>query len=93
MRLKDREAMGYVRPHHLSIDRVKQAEDAIPATVKFSHSVGPVVYIEMNLQNSDEYVEAEISKEKYAEFNLKVGEVVYVRPKEVRVFVPEDFVI
>ena len=69
--------MGYVRSHHLSIDRVKQAEDAIPATVKFSHSVGLVLYIEMNLQNSDEYVEAEISKEKYAELNLKVGEVVY----------------
>ena len=47
----------------------------------------------MKLQDSEEYVEAEISKEKYAELNLKVGEVVYVRPKEVRVFVPEDFVI
>ena len=85
--------MGYVRPHHLSIDRLQQADDAIPAIVKFSHSVGPLVYIEMKLQDSDEYVEAEISKEKFTELNLKIGEVVFVRPKEVRVFVPEDFVI
>jgi sulfate transport system ATP-binding protein len=93
MHLKDREAMGYVCPYHLSIDREKQTEDAIPATVKFSHSVGPLVYIEMKLQDSEEYVEAEISKEKFTELNLKIGEVVFVRPKEVRIFVPEDFVI
>ena len=93
LNVSDTEAVGYVRPHHLSIDRLKQADDAIPAIVKFSHSVGPLVYIEMKLQDSDEYVEAEISKEKFTELNLKIGEVVFVRPKEVRVFVPDDFVI
>ena len=87
------EAIGYVRPHHLAVERVKQAEDSIPAIVKFFHSVGPVVYIEMKLQDSDEYVEAEVSKANFAELNLKTGEVVYVRPKEVRVFIPEDFII
>lgn len=84
--MKNVEAVGYVRPHHLSIERVKQSEDAIPAIVKFSHSVGPVVYIEMKLQHADEYVEAELSKEAFAELDLKIGEVVYVRPKEVRIF-------
>src|SRR6476619_6812237 len=93
LNVSDIEAVGYVRPHHLSIDRLKQADDAIPAIVKFSHSVGPLVYIEMKLQDSDEYVEAEISKEKFTELNLNIGEVVFVRPKEVRVFVPEYFVI
>jgi len=87
------DAVGYVRPHQLSIDRVKKAADSIPAIVKFSHSVGPVIFIEMKLKDSDEYVEAEISKADFAELNLKTGEVVYVRPKEVRVFIPEDFVI
>lgn len=93
LNVADTEAVGYVRPHQLSIDRVKQAEDAIPSTVKYFHSVGPVVYIEMQRQDMDEYVEAEISKEDFAQLNLKVGEVVYVRPREVRVFIPEDFVI
>ena len=35
----------------------------------------------------------ELNKDEFAELKLKIGEVVYVRPKEVKVFVPEDFVI
>ena len=93
LHVTDTEAVGYVRPHHLSIEREKQAEDAIPAKVTYYHSVGHVVYIEMKRQDVDEYVEAEISKEEFAGLKLKIGEEVFVRPKEVRVFVPEDFVI
>ncbi|WP_394235335.1 sulfate/molybdate ABC transporter ATP-binding protein [Niallia oryzisoli] len=89
----DLDAVGYVRPHQLAIERVKQSEDAIPAIVTFSHSVGPVVYIEMRLQDSNEFVEAEISKEEFNRLALTKGELVYVRPKEVKVFIPEDFVI
>jgi len=87
------EAVGYVRPHHLSIEKVQKSKDSIPAIVIFSHSVGPVVYIEMKLQDSEEYVEAEISKEEFSGLDLKKGDVVYVYPKKVKVFIPEDFVI
>jgi sulfate/thiosulfate transport system ATP-binding protein len=89
----DTDAVGYVRPHQLTIEREKQAEDAIPAKVVYFHSVGHVVYVEMKRQDLDEYVEAEISKDDFAGLKLKIGEDVFVRPKEVRVFVPEDFVI
>ncbi|WP_342044449.1 sulfate/molybdate ABC transporter ATP-binding protein [Bacillus sp. OTU530] len=89
----DTDAIGYVRPHHLSIERVKQSEDAISAKVFHSHVVGPVVHIELKREDTNEYVEAEISKEQFTKLGLQVGEIVYVRPKEVKVFVPEDFVI
>ena len=87
------EAVGYVRPHHMKIERSRQSENAIPAKVTFAHSVGPVWHIEMKREDIDEYVEVELNKAEYTELKLEIGELVYVRPKEVRVFVPEDFVI
>ena len=48
--------------------------------------------LKLTLPDSDEYVEAELSKDEFTALNLKIGEVVYVRPREVRVFV-QDFVI
>lgn len=89
----DTEAVGYVRPHHLAIEREKKSDDYIPAKVTYTHAVGPVVYIEMKLLDSSSFVEAEISKAEFKELKLQIGEKVFVRPKEVRVFVPEDFVI
>ena len=91
--LSHTEAMGYVRPHQITIDRVKTSTDVIPVKVIHFHSVGPVVYVEMKRQDVDEYVEAEINKDNFTQLQLKIGELVYVRPKEVKVFVPGDFVI
>lgn len=87
------EAVGYVRPHHIKIQRTKQSEEAILAKVFFMHSIGPIWHIEMKLEDRDEYIEVELSKEEYAELNLQKNELVYVRPKEVKVFIPEDFTI
>lgn len=91
--ISNKEAVGYVRPHHLKIDRKKQSNDAIVAKVFFVHSIGPIWYVELKHEDIDEYVEVELTKEEYEELNLTVGELVYVRPKEMKVFIPEDFVI
>jgi sulfate transport system ATP-binding protein len=93
LHVADTEAVGYVRPHHLAIEREKKNEDVIPAKVIYTHAVGPVVYIEMKILDTEAFVEAEISKDEYKALRLQIGEKVFVRPKEVRVFVPEDFVI
>lgn len=87
------DGVAYVRPHHLSISRTKQSVDAIPAKVSYSHAVGPVVYVELKRDGTDEYLEAEISKEQFKQLSIQTGDVVYVQPKEVKVFIPEDFVI
>lgn len=91
--VSDREAVGYVRPHHLVIEREKKSNDVIPAQVIYTHAVGPVVYIEMKLLDSGSFVEAELSKEAFKELKLQLGEKVFVHPKKVKVFIPEDFVI
>lgn len=91
--VSDTDAIAYVRPHDLSITRTKQSVDAISAKVTYSHAVGPVVYVELRREGTEEYLEAEISKEQFIQLQIQVGEVVYVHPKEVKVFIPEDFVI
>lgn len=89
----DTEAVGYVRPHHLKVERQKQYNDEIAAKIIFVHSIGPTWHIEMRREDCDEYIEVELTKEEYAQLNLEVGELVYVSPKEMKVFVPEDFII
>ncbi|GAA3329197.1 hypothetical protein GCM10020331_076280 [Ectobacillus funiculus] len=55
----------------------------MPSLLRFFHShiVGPVVHIELKREDTNEYVEAEISKEQFTKLGLQVGEIVYVRPK------------
>lgn len=89
----DKNAVGYVRPHHLSIEREKKSVDAIATKVYFIHSIGPKWHIELKREDSDTYVEVELNKDEHTQLDLTVGEVVYVRPKEMKVFIPEDFVI
>lgn len=89
----DIQAVGYVRPYHLKIERQNYSDEAIPATIIFMHSIGPTWYIEMKREDSDNYVEVELSREEYELLQLQLGELVYVSPKEMKVFIPEDFVI
>ena len=44
--------------------------------MKFCHTIGPVVFIELTLLDSEEQVEAELSKDEFTALNLKVGEVI-----------------
>ena len=81
------DGIAYVRPHDLSISRTKQSVDAIPAKVSYSHAVGPVVYVELKRDETDEYLEAEITKEQFKQLNIQAGDFVYVQPKEVKVFI------
>jgi len=89
----DMEAVGYVRPHQLKIERERLNEESIAATITFMHSIGPTWHIEMKRADGDAYIEVELSKEDFAESDFKVGENVFVSPKEMKVFIPEDFII
>ena len=82
------EAVGCVRPHQLSIEREKNGGDSFRATVQYCRSIGPDVFIERAAAESDKYVEVQLNKEDFQKLNLKKGETVFVRPREMRVFIP-----
>ena len=45
MHVANTEAVGYVRPHHMKIERIKQSEDAILTKVIYAHSVGSILIL------------------------------------------------
>lgn len=89
----NRLAIGYVRPHDMTIERERSDSEAVQATVVHVHAVGRSVQIELKRQDNDQFLEAELTKECYGELNVKVGEDVFVKPNQLRVFTPEDYSI
>ncbi|MFC5590193.1 sulfate/molybdate ABC transporter ATP-binding protein [Sporosarcina soli] len=86
-------AVGYVRPHDVTIERQGTDAEAVQATIVHIHVVGRSVQIELKRNDNDQFLEAELSKERHRELQLQVGEVVFVKPNQLRVFIPEDYSI
>lgn len=89
----DQNVISYTRPHDIEISLEPRENEFISAEIVFMRAVGPIVNIEMKRLDNGEYIEAEISKEIYRALQLKERQTVYVKPKDFKVFVPEDYVI
>jgi sulfate transport system ATP-binding protein len=85
----DAPAVGYVRPHDIEVVRTRGDRSAIEATVSYVHSIGPIVRVELQRLDSGEVIEAQLTPERYRELALHVGDIVYFRPRIVRVFLQE----
>ncbi|MFZ4858098.1 MAG: sulfate/molybdate ABC transporter ATP-binding protein [Desulfuromonadaceae bacterium] len=88
----DSPAVAYVRSHDIEIDRSHIDSSSIKAEIKSILKLGPTVRISLLIEGNSEFVEAELTREKFQNLDLKQGEHVYVRPRQVRVFV-DDFQI
>jgi sulfate transport system ATP-binding protein len=86
------EAVGYVRPHDINIER-EPSPDSVSAKVNYIHAVGAVVQLELIRTDTGDFLEAEVTKEHFRSLNLKIGEEAYVKPKQLKVFIPEDYSI
>ena len=76
-------ALAFVRPHDIDIAH-QAADGALQATVAHVHPIGPVVRVE--LQHGGEIVEVELSRERHESLQLAVGQSVWFRPRQMRVF-------
>jgi sulfate transport system ATP-binding protein len=83
---QDTPAVAYVRPHDIEIERHKNGQPAIAAMIQHIQSVGPVVRLQLNRQDTGQMIEAELSKERYRELGLKTGEVVFIKPRHWTVY-------
>jgi sulfate transport system ATP-binding protein len=86
------DAVGYVRPHDIQIEKTA-VSGTVPAQISHIHLLGPIVQIELRRLDIDEFLEAELTKDQFTNLQLKVGDNVFVRPKQLKVFIPEDFSI
>lgn len=85
-------AIGYVRPHDIQIEKTS-ISGTVPVKISHIHLLGPIVQIELRREDLDEFLEAELSKEQFHLLQLKVGDQVFVKPKQLKVFIPEDYSI
>jgi len=85
-------AVGYVRSHDVVVERTPTDDTSIGAEVRHIHAVGPVVRVELALNEKEETIEAQLTREVFRELALKPGEAVFVRTLNIRVFV-DDYVI
>ena len=90
---ESRDIVGYVRPHELDINRTPHGKSGFPAKVMQINPAGSVAKVRVA---SDEFgiaLNVDLTLERYSELQLAAGETVYVVPRRVRVFLPEDYVI
>src|SRR5579872_2878023 len=90
---QSRDVVGYVRPHELDINRTPNGKSGLPATVLQVNPAGSVAKVRVV---SDEFgiaLNVDLPLERYNELALTTGETVYVVPRRVRVFMPDDYVI
>jgi sulfate transport system ATP-binding protein len=78
----------YVRPHELSIARDGAGPGSMPAEILHVTPTGSTVKVELETSDADQPIHAELTAERFAELDLKVGEIVHVAPKKARVFAP-----
>jgi sulfate transport system ATP-binding protein len=84
------DVIGYARPHEMEISRDSDDADFIEASIVYIQAVGPNVRIQLKRADNAQALEAELNRDQYRELNLKVGESVFVKPKQVRVFSPSS---
>jgi sulfate transport system ATP-binding protein len=85
-------AVAYVRPHDVHITRERPVGESILATVRHIHTAGPIVRVHLERIDVNDCVDAEITRERYRQLDLKTGEQVYLSLSNARVFA-EDYSI
>jgi len=88
----DDNAVAYVRSHDIEIERSQQDQSALKAVIKHIQKLGPAVRVTLAMDANGEFIEAELTRDVFQTLGLQQGESVFVRPRQVRVFV-EDYQI
>lgn len=79
----------YVRPHLLDIDRVPSSGDHFKARIKHINAAGPLVKVEA-VTDCGALVQVEMTQERFSNLQLVKDEMVFVIPKDVKVFRDAD---
>lgn len=80
-------ALAYVRPHDIELS-AEPGEAALAAEVVEVRAIGPLVRLE--LRHGEERVEVELSRERYQSRPWAVGQAVWFRPRQLRVFLAPE---
>jgi sulfate transport system ATP-binding protein len=85
-----RAAAGYARPHELDVERGEGDGRGLWATLRHVNVAGAVVKLELEA-DSGALVQVELPWDRYEALRPELGESLYVRPRQLRVFVGEAY--
>jgi sulfate transport system ATP-binding protein len=88
-RVQDAEAVGYVRPHDLDVERYTPGAEGIMVKLRRAHAIGPLAQLDLERADNAQLIEAVMSNERFGRLELKEGETLVVRPKRMHVYVDE----
>ncbi len=83
-------AAVYIRPHEMEINRSPSAAAGIEAQVDRITPAGSIVKIGLTAAEHPAGLNVDLPTDRFGELGLKTGEKVWVAPKRIRVFVPEE---
>jgi sulfate transport system ATP-binding protein len=83
-------AVAYVRPHDIEIRRKCSGESALAATIMRIVTRGPVTQLVLHDRRTGEYIDAELSRERFRDLGLEEGETVYALFRNPRIFARAD---
>jgi sulfate transport system ATP-binding protein len=86
---EERAAALYVRPHELDVSHQPQGPHSLRARVLHANPAGAVARVHLLAIDSGAEVQAELPRERFDALSLAAGDMVYVSPRRVRVFMPE----
>jgi sulfate transport system ATP-binding protein len=78
----------YVRPHDLDLTYARNGAPAWPCRVVRVIPLGGLVRLDVALRDGTD-VRVELSRERYAEIEPRVGEALYLSPRELKIFYDE----
>ena len=82
-------ATAYVRPHELEISRFSRGNGTLRAEVVRIHTAGSAVKVELAAPPLGVSVRVELAQDRFRELELRVGDRVFLSPKQARVFVQD----
>ncbi|NTW71252.1 MAG: sulfate ABC transporter ATP-binding protein [Eubacteriaceae bacterium] len=85
--------INYSRPHDIEIRLEEDEGEFTLAEILFIRAIGPIVNIELKRLDTGDFIEAEISREVFKDLGLAERKKVFVRPRDFRVFTPDDYAI
>lgn len=85
--------MGYIRPHELDITRLPNGNGSLAARVTQINPTGSVAKVRVMSEEFGLAINIDLNLDRYSELHLSMGDTVYVSPRKVRVFAPEDYAI
>jgi sulfate transport system ATP-binding protein len=75
-----------VRPHECDLFRNDPGPDSMPVTIKGIRQAGPLVRIDMLRSGTDEFLEADLSRDTADSLKPLPGEPFFARPRRIRTY-------